>query len=178
MLFQSVLATSGTEIVVGPNPWSSPNDVTSDDPTLGVAAGNHLAFANNVTRTLRGGFVGFSIPITAILKGFVFSHRRQATSPNIIIDFYTSLGISGVNVGDNKASGPRWGDLSPEIQSYGSSSDMWNSGITIADLNSGLVEIDFTASNTFAGISFLTNGWRLDVYYTPTTSFLSVATDA
>jgi len=178
MAVQSILATSGTDLFDDVNSWVSPNDITSDDASLVTRAScaySHPGFP--ASDKLRGTFSGFTIPPTGILTGLVFSFRRQSPGNTSITDGVIILAISGVEVGDNKSLSATWDNTAPEVVSYGSAVDLWNSGVTIGDLNAGLVSVDMSAFAGVLGSTILANGFRLDAYFSGKTSFVSVQTD-
>lgn len=178
MAVQSILCTAGVDLFDDVNSWVTPNNITSDDGSLGTRAScaySHPGFP--VSDKIRGSFSGFTLPPTAVLNGLVFSFRRQSPGNASITDNVISLAISGAEVGDNKSIGATWDDAAPEVVMYGSAVDLWNSGVTIADLNAGLVSVNISALAGVLGSTILANGFRLDAYYTGKTNFISVQTD-
>ena len=63
----------------------------------------------------------------------------------------TSMMIAGSPVGSNKASGSTWSTTTSTTVTYGSSSDLWGTTWTAADLNATNFGLRFAAKNTGAG---------------------------
>jgi hypothetical protein len=78
--------------------------------------------------------LGFAIPSIATFTGFVLEIERAASSSSRISDDDVYLLKGGTNVGNDKAVSTTWG-TSDSTRTYGSSSDLWGTTWTPAEVN-------------------------------------------
>lgn len=132
----------------------------------GNAAGN---YTGGVSGGLYGTDCGFAIPTGATIDGIVFDMACYGDGGPY--DHTVRLTkTAGTAVGDNKAlgSGSRWdtGGTWP-YRSYGSSSDLWGTTWTVAEINaSGFGAIIYYQGGGFGFV----DAFRLTVYYTEASS--------
>lgn len=161
----SVSAPMGT-------PWTNPTSVFTSNSNVAVApslntfpncAGQTCYYSTGLQAT---GF-GFTIPLTANIDGIVVDVQRMAMTANIVFDSTLQIVKNAVPVGTNYASSVAWG--TPNIYtSYGSSTDLWGTAWTPADINNVNFGVYLSVSNSSASIQ--TNAGvdhiRITVYYT------------
>ena len=115
--------------------WDSPHFILADDGTP-CEADFVLSGDANSTQ-LESGFT-FAIPAGAIVQGIVLEIRRKgsdvAMAGGDIWDSLVKLLKSGAAVGSSKASATPW-PTSFAYATYGSSSDLWGTTWTAAEIN-------------------------------------------
>lgn len=111
--------------------WSNPNNSFSSNDTYATAGPN----AAEVTELLKVTNFSFAIPTGAQIVGIVASiERKQGTSSGPIFDSAVRLIKALVPVGDNKAVISTW-PAADAAATYGSSSDLWGTTWTAAEIN-------------------------------------------
>jgi hypothetical protein len=120
--------------------WTNPGNAIGSDGLYAVASGSNCPISNYLDVTN----FGFSVPAGSSIDGIIIGIDRKATGT--VMNTPTLRIIkSGVVSGDNKASVSVWSGTQGVVN-YGSSSDSWNAGVTVADINTS------------------TTGFRLQVY--------------
>lgn len=104
--------------------WTSPGNITADDGTLATCCGN----INTITTALTATNFGFSIPASATILGIVVNADKSTTCGGAADNAVTLRNSTG-NIGTN--TGTAWSGL----QTYGSSTDLWSTSITVAEAN-------------------------------------------
>jgi len=127
-------AGTGTNVEgAGSVDWVEPNAITSPGSPYAVATLNK---DNRYSNYLQGTNYSFNLPINAIITGIevVITHMSSGNNPSIY-DNIVSLVKAGAILPDNKASLTPWlkGDFS--TTTYGSSTDLWGTTWTPADIN-------------------------------------------
>lgn len=139
---------SGPDTSAGPRSptagsgWTNPTYVTASDTnyaTYSVSANSNSA-AQNAT-----GF-GFSIPTTAIVRGISVTVVRKANTSNLLWDNNVYMLKASAQVGSSKSGCCYWG-TTDYTTTYGSSSDLWGTTWTAADINNSGFGARFIAHN-------------------------------
>jgi hypothetical protein len=131
---------------VGTISWTNPGNITADDTSYATAALN-----NATSLYLRGTSYGFAIPANATINGIVVTIGRfeNATGGGRDVrDNVVSLIKGGAITGINQASTREWPTGSPVAATYGSTSDLWGSTWTAADINASNFGVALSANST------------------------------
>ena len=109
---------------------------------------------------------GFSIPTGATIDGIEMEIDKHATLSSIK-DYSIRLRDSSGQVGDNKSS-TDWWDLTDDdaYNVYGGSTDTWNAGLSVSDINSADFGIDIAVKNHGTSNTAYVDHVRIKVYYT------------
>ncbi len=122
---------------------SSSNIVSSNNSDASVSLGN-LATSANLDATS----FGFTIPTTATILGITATVERAASSSGRIQDNHVQLLKAGSTTGiTDKLQSGTWG-TSDTTKTYGSSSDLWGTTWTPAQVNASNFGLRFQAKNT------------------------------
>ena len=148
----------------GDNDWLTPDNIGADDGSEAqITAATYDT--NDHSYRLRARNFGFSIPDGATIDGIVVEIERRAFAGSAQDQEVQLFDDAGSLVGDNKATATAWPSTAG-VATYGSSSDDWNAGLTVTDLNSltaGVALIVLaTGNNTDIGVDFM----RMTVHYT------------
>jgi len=113
--------------------WVEPNSITSPGTPYATAV---LTKDSRYTNYLEGTNYSFSIPSSATITGIevVINHMSSGNNPSII-DNIVSLVKAGVIMLENKASPTPWLKGKFSTTTYGSSTDLWGTTWTPADIN-------------------------------------------
>lgn len=118
---------------IGTEPWQNPANITSPGTPYATVALYHSHLNSNY---LQGSHYGFAIPTNATILGIEVSITRMASGMNPSIhDAEVRLMKAGSFVGDNKSTGLDW-PLSFSTTTFGSSTDLWGTTWTPAEVNS------------------------------------------
>ena len=147
--------------------WTNPGNITADDTSYATVAPGFLG----TSETLNGTSYGFAIPANATINGIQVSIMRQSSSTGSgfsIRDSSVRLIKGGTITGDNKAIAADWPN-SMAAANYGSTSDLWGTTWTPAEINAAnfgvaLAVVDEGASRT-ASVDYM----QITVTYTPPT---------
>lgn len=167
-------ATGADDAAVGTSAWTNPGNILSSNDSYATNAVTAGGGSNNTVTThyVRGTNFGFSIPSTAVIDGIVLEVERSAgTSPGNTVDSTIRLRKNSGFVGDNKAVGGTW-PASDAYQTYGSSSDLWGTTWTPAEINdagfgagvSAFLDTVIELSTETCSVDHM----RITVYYTET----------
>ncbi|MDQ2910323.1 MAG: hypothetical protein M3R39_04810 [Actinomycetota bacterium] len=178
-LVGSEITGSTTEVAVGGNVTltsGSSNSIRAAGAGTGwTNSGNILASDNaKATVTLAAGVTsanldatsfGFSIPANATIAGITAKVERAAGGINLIKDNSVTLLKGGTSVSSNKAGSSFWDTIDTNI-TYGTSTDLWGTTWTVADINGANFGLRFSAKNfgassTTADVDYV----ELTVYY-------------
>ena len=127
-------AGTGTNVGgAGSIDWVEPNAITSPGIPYAVATLNK---DNRYSNYLEGTNYSFNIPINATITGIevVINHMSSGNNPSIY-DNIVSLVKAGVITLDNKASLTPWLKGNFSTTTYGSTTDLWGTTWTPADIN-------------------------------------------
>lgn len=123
--------------------WTnSTNAYTSNN----VYATNAIA-AGDTGAVLSASNFGFSVPSTAKILGITVGVERKSSTSFSTSDSTVYLQKAGAQVGSNKASGTSWG-TSDSTKTYGTSSNLWGTTWTAADVNDPGFGLLFKPRNT------------------------------
>ena len=166
---QGPLSAGAGANIAGPNTdWATPGNVTVSDDSRATAA---LAISG-ASDGLQMTAFGFSIPAGATINGFVVEIEKSMTGAGTINDASVFLVKGGVVVGTDHGVVPAW-PATYAFTTYGSSSDLWGTTWTVAQVNASNFGVEIAALE--AGVNTATarvDFGRITVYYTlPTRSF-------
>lgn len=162
----------------GSEDWNNTDRAqTQNDSGATVLLGN-----SDESEYLRCTNYGFAIPAGATINGISVVIRRQVNRTDggrVAQDNSVRLIQGGNVVGDDKASGTDY-TTSWEAASYGSPTDLWGTGWTVADINSAQFGVVLAAEKNNSG-GGETQEVRVDlisisVRYTPDTTVPTVST--
>jgi hypothetical protein len=160
-LYSFLTTTTTAQMTAGPQSGS----VFSDDNVIGsyvfgsppnaAASDNNRSSASAILSVLTGdthylkasGF-GFSIPSGSIIKGIFVEIEKSASNISILAsveDNSVRLIKGGTIVGTNHKLSGNW-PTSESYYGYGSSTDLWGTTWTVADINSSNFGIAFSSS--------------------------------
>ena len=146
--------------------FNNTGNIFSSDNSRATSTGLVSLF-NGETDYLQATNFGFSIPAAAIICGIVVEAEKSATGIGTVLgiglsyvsDYSVRLIRNGSVVGNNKASAAHWTG-SESYHTYGSSSDIWGTAWTPADINASNFGIAFSAN--IAGLAMLIPNVRID----------------
>ncbi|MBL0356920.1 MAG: Ig-like domain-containing protein [Chitinophagaceae bacterium] len=134
--------TGANNTAVGTGAWTTPGNIT----TTGTPYATQNLAAGATTNYLQASNYGFSIPSGATINGITLTIRKQvATTPNMF-DNIVRIVKGGVVTGNNLASGTAWPN-SFGITTYGSSSNLWGTTWTAADINASNFGVVLSATS-------------------------------
>lgn len=111
--------------------WTNPTNVFALD---GVFATVSISPANPFSAYLQITGFGFSIPANATVTGIIVIAQVKAIGPYRVSDSSVKLHTAAGLIGNDHANGILWvNTVGP--QTYGSSADAWNAGLTAAQVN-------------------------------------------
>jgi hypothetical protein len=164
----------GTNLTVtGPNASSGPRSPTiaSGWTSSTNAFSSNNSYATNVIAAGATGAnlnvtgLGFTIPSTAIIRGVSISIEHKSSTASSLRDATVNLLKAGAASGSNKANtGSYWG-TSDSTASYGSSSDLWGTTWTAAQINASDFGVRLAARN-YAGASATASADQITVTVT------------
>jgi Tfp pilus assembly protein PilX len=147
--------------------WSSPGNIVSNN---GVYT-TYSVPAHGQSNTLTVRDFDFAIPSNAIIRGIDVEVDRYAGASYSLDDYTVYLTKDGVNtVGSNHAAWGDWG-TSPYTRSYGSSSDLWGTTWTAAEINSANFGVRFRvdSDSDYATTAYLDH-MRITITYSADTN--------
>ncbi|MBL0102494.1 MAG: HYR domain-containing protein [Bacteroidetes bacterium] len=131
----------------GVSTWTNPGNIT----TVGTPYATTVIATSSTSRYLQGSSYGFAIPSTATINGITVVVNRQSSSATNLRDNIVSLVKGGTIQATNRAvTGTNWG-TTMATATYGSTSDLWGSTWTPADINASNFGVVFSASNLSTG---------------------------
>jgi hypothetical protein len=178
---------STTEVDVGDDVRMTSNTTSQVDRSAGGGAGwtssgnivssNNLRAsasvpANGVSANLDATSFGFSIPANATITGIRVEIEKSASADTGVDDDDVYLLKAGAPSGNDKASGTDW-DTSDWVGQYGSSTDLWGTTWTPAQVNASNFGVRLRAdSDTSSSRTGYVDHVAVRVYYTlpPATS--------
>ncbi len=132
--------TPAARVPAAASGWTNSTNVFTSNS---VYATNAIS-ANSTGAALSATGFGFSVPSSAIIHGISVSVIRKASAANTLQDQSVQLLKAGTAVGSNKAIAGNW-STSNVTQSYGTTSDLWGTTWTAADVNNANFGLKFTA---------------------------------
>jgi hypothetical protein len=165
------IAGNGTNGATGTVSWTNPNNVTS-----AVSFATAALTSGQTTKNLQAKGFGFAIPTTATISGIVVTYDFKATtsSGTNIITGGGGLLKAGITVGAQKALGSFPSTVTTVM--LGSSTDLWGSTWTAADINDANFGPYFFASQGVGSNTASIKNVNVTIFYTdlsagaPTTS--------
>lgn len=138
--------------------WTNPGNIGADDGSETYRSSSGLS------AQLTGTNYGFTIPTAATILGIVLEIKRRHTVDVNTVDNTVKLKKSSGAVGDNKSIATEW-PQTVNIATYGSSSDLWGTTWTPADINdSGFGAYLINNVPSPAGDSYV-DFFRITVYH-------------
>ena len=135
-----------SDSIVGTQDWDDESNAASSN---NLDAETDLE-ENEISNYLMATDFDFAIPNGATITGIVVEIEREAQSANDIEDNEVKI-VKGGTIGtQNKASGTDW-TTSDVIASYGSSSDLWGSTWTPADINAATFGVAISVKRIGSG---------------------------
>lgn len=138
--------TAGTSVnnnAAGAVAWSSPNNAIGGSNTYTTSA---LTATNTTTQYLDLKGFSFTLPAGAIISGITANiEKSNNVASSSVSDLRVQLLNNGVAVGDNRALPSLNWPAADEVISYGSSTDLWGTTFTLADINGGKLGIRIQA---------------------------------
>lgn len=164
----------GTNLVgIGTITWSNPANIIT---TNGVNSASILA-SNEVSNYLQATNYGFSIPNGVVITGIQVTINRRSGSISggkAITDNVVSLVKNGTITGTNNAAPATLWPLAIEPATYGSSTDLWGTTWTAADINATNFGVVLSAKAPITATrSALVDSMLITVYYIPAPSITS-----
>jgi hypothetical protein len=174
-----------TKVSVGTNVTISTAASTSVTDQAGAGTGwttsANIASSNNVyaTNSIAGAgsspnldatSFGFAIPADATINGIVVNVERKAATASRVSDTDVLMLKAGAAVGTDKAVAGTW-TTTDAVRTYGTSSDLWGTTWTPAEVNAGNFGLRFKAQAT-SGTAVVASVDLIEIviYYTPASS--------
>lgn len=160
--------TFADDATVGLKAWTNPGDALSSNDVRATA---QLDATNIDTHLLKVTNFGFSIPGDATITGIVLAVERRDGIQSIahgVEDMDVRLYKAGALVGTDKAVAGNWPETTDETVSYGSSSDLWGTTWTPAEINAVGFGAGVAAQRTQGSPLPEIDHVTITVYYTAT----------
>lgn len=138
-------AGTGADAGGGGSAWSNTSFITADDTSYATST----IAVSGTTNALNATNYGFAIPTDAVIDGIAVTIARASsanTAGNSIDDSVVRLLKAGAPVGTNNASSSDW-PTSIGTANYGSTSDLWGTTWTAAEINASDFGVTLTALN-------------------------------
>ena len=156
---------TGTNVIgIGTVSWTNPGNIIADDTSYATAA-----LSNATSRYLAGTNYGFAIPTDATISGITVAIARFESATGAgkdVQDNIVSLIKGSTLTGTNKAAtSTEWPTGSPVAATYGSTSDLWGTTWTPADINASNFGVALSAkssNNRTASVDYI----QITVTYT------------
>lgn len=143
--------------------WTNSGNIVSSnnaDATATIGGNSQSAY-------LQATNFGFSIPATATINGVYVFIERAASSSSSLDDQDVYLLKAGAQAGSNRAKGGYWG-TSDATQWYGSTTDLWGTTWTPAQINASNFGVRFRVDNdSGSSRTASVDEIQVRVYYTP-----------
>lgn len=152
--------------------YTPAGNVTASDNVYATAS--HCDCCDQNTQCLTVSDFGFAIPIGAVIDGIVLEvekRRSAGGSSGIVEDNGLQIMKGGALVGPNKSQyGIDW-PLTDTYVSYGSSTDLWGTTWTAADINASNFGVSLASISYVCGATITTriDHVRMTVYYSTAT---------
>lgn len=127
---------------------------------------------STVTNEIVGSSLGFSIPSDATINGIQVTFTRKVDSSISAFTYTVTLKKAGSNAGTAKGPGSAWTSTAAN-ESWGSSSDLWGTTWTPADINNSGFGVGIVAqgtNSTSLAYNVYANNVSITVTYTPAAS--------
>lgn len=164
----------------GDNDWTNPGNIVSDNGSEAQITAASYDAGDHSFRLKAQNF-GFTIPDGSTIDGIVVEIDRRDFAGDAQDQEVRLYDSTGALVGDDKQTATSWPATSA-VATYGSSSDTWNAGLDVADINSANFGVALivlaNSANTDIGVDYI----RVTVHYTegpitvtPTTRALTLS---
>jgi hypothetical protein len=140
-------STFSDDNVIGSYVFSSPSNAAASDNNRSSASAI-ISVLSGDTHYLKASGFGFSIPSGTLIKGIHVEIEKSAANINILAwieDNSVRLIKGGTIVGTNHKLSGTW-PTSESYYDYGSSTDLWGTTWTAADINSSSFGVSFSSS--------------------------------
>lgn len=155
--------TLADDSAVGTTAWTSPSNAGASDDSYTTA---NLT-DNASTHYLKATNHAFTVPAGATINGIVVEAEVKAGSASTVIDGPIKLVKAGSVVGTDKArGGSTFWPTSDAYQTWGSSSDLWGTTWTVADVNASNFGAVISGVKSGAGSTGSVDHIRITVHYT------------
>ena len=147
--------------VTGTVAWGTPSNIETSGASYATLLVNATSIASE---NLMGEGFGFSIPSGATINGIVVS----IAIVNTPLSSYCGLDSVQLLKAGAVAGTAKTGTFT-STQSFGSSSDLWGTTWTPAQINAAGFGVAVTGGGTnyYGSVTVQTNAWLVTVYYTP-----------
>lgn len=157
--------------------YSPAGNVTASDNVYATAS--HCDCCDQNTQCLTVSDFGFAIPAGAVIDGIVLEveKRRSAGGSGIVEDNGLQIMKGGVLVGPNKSQyGIDWPSTDTYV-SYGSSTDLWGTTWTAADINASNFGVSLASISYVCGATITTgiDHVRMTIHYSTSTGISQTA---
>lgn len=157
--------------------YSPAGNVTASDNVYATVS--HCDCCDQNTQCLTVSDFGFAIPVGAVIDGIVLEveKRRSAGGSGIVEDNGLQIMKGGVLAGPNKSQyGTDWPSTDTYV-SYGSSTDLWGTTWTAADINASDFGVSLASISYVCGATITTSidHVRMTIYYSTATGIVEKA---
>jgi hypothetical protein len=156
---QTSFAGTGASLAGSGGNWNNPTRITAND--------NSYSSVQSTSDFLQGTNFGFTIPVGAVINGIELEIKRYAsisTGTRNGRDNVVRLVKNGTPTGTNYAIAGTYG-ISPSTITYGSSTDLWGTTWTAADINNTNFGAVFSVTIDPSATVYV-DFFRITVYYT------------
>lgn len=156
---QNYPSAAADSAAIGTIPWSNPANIESADGVYATATGS------GTTHYLQGTFpTNFAVPSVATITGISVSVVRLASNNTSVQDTNVQLMKAGVVQATNRSAGAPW-STSSTAATFGSSTDLWGTTWTPADVNNSGFGLAIAAS-IGGGATASVDAFLVSVFYT------------
>jgi hypothetical protein len=156
-------ATNNTSVPFGNTNWSGLANLFST-----TASSNADFLTGSTSYYIVGQGFGFSIPPTATINGIIVTLESKIDA-GFLRDYFIKIVKNNIITGDNKSTGTQVNIGSFASRTYGSSTDLWGTTWTAADINSsnfGLAySVEYLSFSKSIEVGSVRN-LRITVHYT------------
>lgn len=157
-------AVSTLEAPYDDDTWANPTNVYTDNAVYSSITAATFD-SPDYSYVLKSTIFGFAIPTGATIDGIVVEIERYNDATELGQDAVVQLTKTGTRVGTNKYAAGTW-ETTPTIKSYGSSTDLWGTTWTVAEINASTFGLHFVAQANTANADIYVDFIRITVYYT------------
>lgn len=158
--------TGADDATVGTVAWATPTRIVADDSSMATAS---IVSANTTSHYLVSSSHGFSIPTGATIDGIIVEIQHRSGGTSVAKDNRVRIVKGGAIGSTDKADATNWPTAETTV-TYGTSSDLWGTTWTAADINASnfgaAVSAIWVSGTNAAGVDFI----RITVHYTAAAS--------
>lgn len=122
--------------------WSDPANAQASDDLYATTS------PNGATQYLKATNFGFSLPAGAVIIG-ISASIEHLSAANTVTDASVKIAKGGTVTGSEHADPALWPDTGDTVVNYGSTSDLWGTAWTAADINAVGFGFAVSATDTF-----------------------------